>query len=53
MVYLPNVNTTAGIYVCGPALWLSFTGKFKLFSLGPVLMHELESGIASTHNLDT
>jgi len=28
MVYLPNVNTTAGMYVCGPAFWLSFTGKF-------------------------
>lgn len=55
MVYLPNVNTTAGMYVCvcGPALWLSFTGKFQLFSLGPVLMDELGSGIADIHNLDT
>jgi hypothetical protein len=53
MVYLPNVNTTAGMYVCGLVLWLSFTGKFQLFSMGPVLMHEHENGIANIHNLGT
>jgi hypothetical protein len=52
MVYLPNVNTTADMYVCGLAPWPSFIGKYQLFSFGPVLMCELQSGIANMHNLN-
>lgn len=56
MVYLANINTTAGMYVCmyvcGPAPWPSFIGNYQLFSFGTVLMRELESGIANMHDLN-